>query len=187
MKLYQIPNRDTLDTDYSKLINCILNRAYVPAQWIDDARQVGYQALYMAYDRYLKNDGCHKSAFSTYAWWIIRSHITTFSTKIMKPYGNCATFYRNKICCTESIEALELNIEDTTEQQDTSQNLVALFCRKVNGKFSEIEVAMIIDYYIHGMSYTCLKKQYGNIARSIKKLNLTPIFDEIKKEIKDLE
>lgn len=161
------------------MVISILQKLYIPTQWYKDALQEGYMALYYAHKTYDKRKG----KFTTYAYWKIRSRVTTFVSKIQNPYGYGETFYRNKKCSTIPINEEHKEIEQKNNTNVDNLRAIKLFCDEINHKFTQKEVDVIIDYYINGVKYKDLKKKWGNIAREIKKLKLDTVFNNVRKKM----
>jgi len=174
---------DELMGKYGAIVTTLMSRMKVPSNYWEDIKNDGYIGLLKAQETYTES----KAAFSTWAWINIRKHISESIYRNIYSYGMSSSYYYNRARNGEEIHTISVEtigeLDDHIDHTITDNaRAIAMFCSKLNMKYSEDIVALIVDYYIVGMKYGELKKKYGNITRQIRKIDLTDIFAEIKKE-----
>jgi hypothetical protein len=181
---------------YGGMITSLIKSLNVPPNLIHDAYQEGYTIILEAINTYDKT----KASFSTYAYWKLRKYLFNWLYKECYPYGLHAKAYYNlckadKGITTLSIEGDKIQVSQPITNEYTEINYldafdskaITLFCQKLNHKYDSITCKVIIDYYLNRLKYKELKTKYGNIIRKIRKLDLEPIFKEIRQELNETD
>ena len=177
--------------NYDKMIYYFMNRYSCPTHIIKDVHADARSDLVKTIKTYDKT----RAKLSTYLYYKISKSVYDSIYKHTHSYGMSSDWYRknkNKIS-TVSISNYYSLSTDGNKPLCTQEDFIRIkkmFVDKLQLKLNSKEIEVIIDYYIDGLSYSELKRKYGNIAKIMwninkDKLNLKVIFDEIRTELRD--
>ena len=189
-------NRKTIAkiiVNYDKMIYHFMNKYSCPTHIIKDVHADAQCDLVKTIKTYDKT----RAKLSTYLYYKISKSVYDSVYKHTHSYGMSSDWYRknkNKISTvsTTNFYSLATNMYATKPLCTQEQFILIkkMFVDKLQLKLNSKEIEVIIDYYIDGLSYSELKRKYGNIAKIMwninkDKLNLKVIFDEIRTELRD--
>lgn len=182
---------DQLIAQYGAIVTQLMVTLSIPKEYYDDIKQEGYIGLIKAQETY----NSRKSSFTTWAWIYIRKYINNAIYSNVYSYGLSSSTYYKMGKIDKSPKTVSITFEDDSpnhidklipqyKNNDFDNTiLIAEFCKRIQHLYNEIQCSIIVDYYIEGMKYCELREKYGNVYLFIKKLDLQPIFDDIKSKL----